>query len=107
MRLLLGNLGNRNKEKKRRKKKTKDKNKEYTNTFAKITGNTKSIGILCNWFNIDNNGNLILVKTAVHKYVPINNYILTLPVPTCTSFGLVFNKDICEDISKKVSNVML
>lgn len=88
-------------------KKVTWKNKKYTNTFAKITGNTKSVGVLCNWFNIDNNGNLILVKTVVHKYVPINNYILTLPALTWTSFGFVFNKDICEDASKKVRNVML
>lgn len=75
---------------------------EYSNTFANVSGNKKPIGVLCHWFNVDSNGNLTLLALAVHGYIAIEQYRLTLPPPIFTDIGLSLSNTIYCEIKQKL-----
>lgn len=54
------------------------KSTEYSSTFANVNNNRNPIGILCQWFRVDSSGNLMLTPLAVHGYIGIQQYRLTL-----------------------------
>ncbi|KYN13257.1 hypothetical protein ALC57_14553, partial [Trachymyrmex cornetzi] len=65
------------------------RNIEYSNNFASVNNNKKQIGALCHeWFDVDDNGNLTLLELAVHGYLPIERYRLTLPSPIFTKSSI-------------------
>lgn len=78
------------------------KNIEYSNTFANVTGNKKPIGVLCHWFSVDDDGNLCLIKMSVHRYIPIEQYRLTLSPPIFTDIGLSLNRNIFIQIRSQL-----
>lgn len=77
---------------------------EYSNNFANVSGNKKQIGVLCHWFDVDNNGNLTLLELAVHGYLPIERYRLTLPYPIFTEIGVRLSNDIYTEIKDRLKN---
>lgn len=75
---------------------------EYSSTFARVSGNTKSIGVLCHWFNVDSSGKLVLLEISVHGYIPIEQYRLTIPSPTITEIGLNLSADVYIKIKDRL-----
>lgn len=78
---------------------------EYSSNFAKVTGNKKPIGLLCQWYNVDKNGKLLPINVSVHGYISIDAYKMTLPYPDKAHPNISFKENIFLDFKKEVSLV--
>lgn len=78
--------------------------KEYSNFYANISGNKKSIGVLCQWFDLDNSGYLTLVQVTVHGYYAIEQYRFTIPAPEYTQNDLQLDHEVFSQLKQKLTN---
>ena len=77
------------------------KSREYSKDFAETENKSKTIGILCNWFDLKGN-ELVFVPMDVHGFFNIRQYRFTIAAPSIDEKGLVINNNILSKISKYV-----
>ena len=79
------------------------KSKEFSGNFARIHGNRREIGVLCQWFDIGRNGYLNVVNGLKHGYINIENYRLSVPQPLEYNGYYYIRHDVLIKIQNKVS----
>lgn len=79
------------------------KNLEYSSNYAKVSGNKKPVGLLCQWYNVDKNGTLLPIKVSVHGYICIDSYKLTLPYPDKSHSRISFKEAVFLKFKKEIS----
>lgn len=71
---------------------------EFSSNFANVSGNKETVGVLCLWYEIIEDGYLKLLELNVHGYLDIKQYRFTLPRPTTTSNGSRFDDAVLNEI---------
>ena len=75
---------------------------EFSGNFARIPGNKREIGVLCQWFDIDRNGYLNIISGLKHGCVDIDNYRLSVPQPLQYNGYYYIRYDFLTEIWNKV-----
>ena len=75
---------------------------EFSGNFARIHGNKREIGVLCQWFDIDRNGYLNIVSGLKHGYIDIENYRLSVPQPLQYNGYYYIRHDVLTEIRNKL-----
>lgn len=76
---------------------------EYSSEYARISDNTKEIGVLCHWFESSKkNADLISVPMDVHGYINIKQYHVIISPPVITDKGI----KIDDVVYQKIKNLL-
>ena len=73
----------------------------YSNEFANIQGNTKKIGVHCNWYTAKQ-GELETQEVSTHGYIDIMYYRMTIP----TQFYYRQKHCLSNNVYKKIKNYL-
>lgn len=79
---------------------------EYSSNFAKVKGNKKTVGVLCQWYDVDQKRHLLPLNVEVHGYIPIDSYKLTLPLPIMSDCSLHLDSNVFSKIRKQLKVIL-
>ena len=75
------------------------RNIEYSNNYAQIKNNKKSVGVLCQWYDLCKN-KLVLQNISCNGYLDISHYKLSIPAPMYNNNCHYLNDNIYNKIKK-------
>ena len=74
----------------------------YSSNYAEVEGNSKTIGVLCNWFSIGETREVIVEEMETHGYLDIKQYYIHIPQPTYEEGNMYITEDTFNSIRDHV-----